>query len=566
MNRRQYDDDDDWVGEPPEGRHSRSQSNPGFWQGQRPLVVALFWGGLLVLAVVVIVLASCGTAAAAAAAKRCAEPGADWERATPAEAGMDAAKLQDAVDYGSTQTSYAVRVYRQGCLVAEDRLASRNRDAKYESWSMAKSVTSLVFGRAMQLGLVSPDDPVGSLVPEADAPHGAITLRDLLTMTSGLRWNGFRDYNIFTMRDRIRDALTLEVVRPPGTYFEYAQSAVSLLAEAVARAAGEDFEAFAQRELMGPIGIEGGTWHWERDEVGHVAGFYGVNMRPDDFGRLGELMRRDGVWRGHRLLSAEYVRRSVEPSPTNGCYGWLHWVNAGSPCIGPTVSDRPVVANRDMPEMPADMYRFSGLFGQRVTIFPTQGLVIVRTGQDPSLVPAGDESWEHELYQRVLGAITDEEVAPGGDAPADTSAHPEADYNFGTSLSEPDQFSKGFAQDALPPAGPRRARAPHVLVAHRRVGRTGRISIGVRCPPQWPAGEPGCRGTATLEGARRAVAYDIAPGATGLVRFRLTKAALTALRRARTATLDAAATNVDAADGATGRLELKVRRPLKRRR
>jgi hypothetical protein len=51
-------DDDDWVGEPPEGRHTREQSNPGFWAGQRPLVVGLFWLGLLVLAVVVVILAT----------------------------------------------------------------------------------------------------------------------------------------------------------------------------------------------------------------------------------------------------------------------------------------------------------------------------------------------------------------------------------------------------------------------------------------------------------------------------------------------------------------------------
>ena len=51
------DDDDDWVGEPPEGRHTRDQSNPGFWSGQRPLVVGLFWMGLLLLAVVVVILA-----------------------------------------------------------------------------------------------------------------------------------------------------------------------------------------------------------------------------------------------------------------------------------------------------------------------------------------------------------------------------------------------------------------------------------------------------------------------------------------------------------------------------
>ena len=54
-------------------------------------------------------------------------------------------------------------------------------------------------------------------------------------MTSGLKWNGFRDYNIFTMPDRVRDALTLESVKPPGTYFEYAQSPVSLLAEIIGR-------------------------------------------------------------------------------------------------------------------------------------------------------------------------------------------------------------------------------------------------------------------------------------------------------------------------------------------
>ena len=58
MNRHPNLDDDDWVGEPPEGRHSRAQSNPGYWATQRPLVVGLFFGGLFVLAIVVIVLAA----------------------------------------------------------------------------------------------------------------------------------------------------------------------------------------------------------------------------------------------------------------------------------------------------------------------------------------------------------------------------------------------------------------------------------------------------------------------------------------------------------------------------
>jgi CubicO group peptidase (beta-lactamase class C family) len=500
--------------------------------------------------------------AGAQAAKSCDEPAADWQRATPAEAGMDAAKLQDAIDYGTSQAAYAVRVYRHGCLVGEDRLASQNRNSTYESWSMAKSVTALVFGRAMQLGLVTPDDPVGSLVPEADEAHGRIKLVDLLTMTSGLRWNGFRDYNIFTMPDRVHDALTLEVVHPPGTWFEYAQSAVSLLAEATGRATGTDFGEFAQRDLMDHLQIERNTWNWQRDRAGHVAGFYGVNMRPDDFGRLGELMRRGGVWRGHRLLSEEFVRRAVEPSATNGCYGWLIWVNAGSPCVGPTISDRPVTPNRDMPDLPADLYRFSGLFGQLVTVFPTQGIVVVRTGSDPGLVPTGGQGWEHELYKRVLASVTDQDVAPAGDAPPGTTDDPDTDYGFHTSLSEPDQYSQGAQQAPLPPGGPRRARAPMVLPAHTRVGRTGNISIGVRCPPNHPAGDDGCRGVATLEGARRLLRYDVAPGETRLVRFRLTAARLRALRREGSATLTAKATNEDALDGATQTRGIAVTKPL----
>src|SRR3954451_10760911 len=196
---------------------------------------------------------------------------------------------------------------------------------------MVQSLTSMLFGRAMTLREASPEDPVGSLVSEADRPHGAVTLEDLLTQTSGLKWNGWRDYNVFTMPDRVRDALTLAPVHPPGTFFEYAQSPVALLAEATGRSVGEDVQAFGQRELLGPLGIPAGAWRWVRDPAGHVQGFYGVNMRPDDFARLGDLLRRGGMWRGRRLLSRRYVQSALAPSRTNGCYGWLIWVNAAAP-------------------------------------------------------------------------------------------------------------------------------------------------------------------------------------------------------------------------------------------
>ena len=468
-------------------------------------------------------LAAALAAAPAQAAKTCAEPGADWERATPAEADMDAAKLQEAMDYGSTQASFAVRVYRHGCLVAEDRQAPVNRTQTYESWSMAKSVTAMVFGRAMTRRQISPDDPVGALVPEADEGHGRISMENLLTMTSGLRWNGFRDYNIFTMRDRIRDALTLEVVKPAGTYYEYAQSPVALLAEATGRAVGEDFERFAQRELMDHLGIEDANWEWKRDEAGHVLGFMGVNMRPDDFGRLGDLMRRGGVWKGRRLLSKGFLARALAPSRTNGCYGWLIWLNAAQPCIGPTVSERPVDNSRNFPDLPPDMYNFSGLFGQIVTVFPTEDIVVVRTGQDPALVNfTGGAGWEHELYRKVLGAITGGPRSEPTGEPARVNDERESkDYGFHTAAREPDQYSKGQNPDPLPPAGPRRARAVFLGPSTTRMRAPGTVGIRIWCPAVHPPATGSCDGTATLEGARRALRFSVPAGANRIVRFRL---------------------------------------------
>jgi CubicO group peptidase (beta-lactamase class C family) len=502
----------------------------------------------------VVVLAA-AFAATPAQAKTCNEPGAAWERATPAEVGMDGAKLQAAMDDVQQRKTFAIRVYRHGCLVGEDALAASNRGSRYQSWSMAKSVVSMAFGRAMTLGLISPDDPVGSLLPEADAPHGKVTMRDLLTQTSGLRWNGFRDYDVF-MPDRVGDALTLDPVHAPGTYFEYAQSPVALLAEAVARATGEDFQAFLQRELFTPLGIPQTAWFWGRDRQGHTQGFFDLNMVPDDWGRLGELFRRGGMWKGRRLLSTRYMREAVAPTPTNGGYAWLIWTNRGESWVGPTTDTRPTYHDRMVPGIPGDMYEFSGLFDQRVTVFPGQDIVFVRLGEpaDNGANLGGGGSWESTAYRKLLDAVTDQKVVyppvKGG-----KPDHPDPDYGFGTSLAQPDQFLlKPVAPVTLPPAGPARARALRLRVAHERATRRNVVTLRATCPARAPKA---CRGTASLTGARNKP-YAIAPGQTKLLK----------LRTKRRGALTAGALNVggDAAGGTTTSIQVRVRSAKKRHR
>jgi hypothetical protein len=334
---------------------------------------------------------------------------------------------------------------------------------------------------------------------------------------------------------------------------------VALLVEAVGRAAGRDAGDFVQRELMTHVGIPAGAWTWSRDPAGHIQGFWGVQMRPDDYGRLGELLRDGGVWRGRRLLSREFVTRAIAPSPTNGCYGWYIWVNAAAPCIGPTVGSRPVSDQRDFPDLPADLYRFSGLFGQLVTVFPSQSLVIVRLGQDPGLVPAGGADWERELYRRVLSAVVDQRIPPTGQPERVNDERKSADYGFQTALFEPDQYNQGREQAPLPPAGPERARAARLRLAREVVRGDGVVLARLHCPARWLGRRlRRCAGTATLDGARAAIGYDVAGGFGRRLRFRLTPARLAALRRAGQASLSLSAVDRDAAAGTVARLAAAV--------
>ena len=380
-------------------------------------------------------------------------------------------------------------------------------------------------------------------------------------MSSGLEWNGLRDYNIFTMPNRVNDALTLRPVHPTGTYFEYAQSTVALLADAAGRSAGEDPQTFFQRELLDLIGIPADQWNWTRDRAGNIEGFKGVNMRPDDFGRLGELFRRDGVWRGKRLLSEEYVRRAVTPSRTNGCYGWLIWLNEGKPCVGVRITDRSVDDGREWPDLPVDMYRFSGLFGQLVTIFPSQGIVVVRTGQDPGLVnPAGGTDWEHELYAKVLGSVTDQKIDEAGEGGPDENGidRSNPDTGFQNAIREPDRYQQGAFADPLPPAGPRRARAAQLSLVRDRVGSRGIVAIRLACPAR--GGTGGCDGRARLDGARKRITYSVPAGTARTLRFTLSARRLKALRGTRTIDLSAVALNRAEGGSTITRRAITVRR------
>lgn len=470
-----------------------------------------------------------------AEAKTCAEPGDRWERATAAEVGMDAAKLQAAVDYAMANNALAFRVYRHGCLVAENASAPEGTSLRTQSWSMAKGVSSVAFGRAWTLGLISPDDPVGSLLPQADEAHGRMTLRDLVTMTAGNVQALAHDFNI-AMEDRIRDALTVPLIHPGGESYNYWQSAPPLVDEAVGAAAGEDFQAFFQRELLTPIGIEPQTWRWGRDRRGNTQGYFDLHMTPDDYARFGDLMRRGGVWRGRRLLSKRYVQQAVEPIAPYGCYAWFLWTHAAPECDGRS-------GEGNVKGFDPGMFEFNGLNQQLVTVFPQTDVVMVRVGA------AGTRA--RPLYEHTLAAVTDQDVPMPTIEP--DPDHPP--FRITPTVDGPAAWIDGVVQPPLPAAGPARARAVQIRTGSTRVDAKGRFVVALACPPRLPATQASCAGRATVRGAR-VRAFAVAPGTRKRLRLRLRKPL-----RTRTAKRTLTATTSDAtAAGTVARRAIAIRR------
>jgi CubicO group peptidase (beta-lactamase class C family) len=332
-------------------------------------------------------LAACGSAPAAV--RPCAPPRSDWERRAPADLGLRPAALRDALDRASRTTGAAIAVYRHGCLAAE-----RGPRTPADGWSMSKSVTSMLAGRAATLGRLGLDRPIAALYPEADAAHGALTPRALLTMTSGLHRDGARDLG--PVPDRVRDALTLPFDHAPGAHWEYGQSPVALLADTVGRAAGRDLQAFAQDELFGPLGIARRAWRWDRDRAGHTQGWAHLRMRPGDWARLGQLMLRRGRWGTRRLLSERYVAQALTRLRVNGGYGWLFWLNGGRSHRVPYASR--VTPGPVLPGAPSDLYMMVGKSGQRVYVIPSRDMVVVRLG--------GPARLDGELVRRLMRAAS----------------------------------------------------------------------------------------------------------------------------------------------------------------
>jgi CubicO group peptidase (beta-lactamase class C family) len=269
-----------------------------------------------------------------------------------------------------------VVVLKDGRLVAERYAQGFGPTTPQLGWSMTKSVTDLIAGRLVDEGKLSLDQD--HLRPEWKDGRAKITVRELLQMTSGLKWD--EDYSLGTTittmlylkGDMGSYVASQPLAHKPGTVLQYSTGSPTLLCSVIAKSDGG--ADFPRRELFAPLGLSSAVL--EPDAVGTpVCGSY-MWATPRDWAAVGEFALADGVWGSQRLLPAGWMKQSttavkVAKSDSKGyATGW--WANQAS--------DGSLVYQY----LPADAYFAEGHDGQWLIIVPSQQLVIARLGFTPT--------------------------------------------------------------------------------------------------------------------------------------------------------------------------------------
>lgn len=274
-----------------------------------------------------------------------AVPG-EWPVAEPAAQGLDGDRLValagrlERGDYGAVN---ALLVARHGVLVVERYFRGYGPDELRPLESVTKSVASALVGLAVDDALIaSLDASVCDLLPAyadlcaADPGKRAISLAHVLTMTAGLAWDEDAPpgHGPEESVDWMRVVLRQPLVDPPGTRFRYSSGSALLLSGILERVYGVSAVQVAARRLFGPLGITRYVWLPLGDGLTPTGG--GLALRPRDLAKLGQLVLDSGAFRGHRVLSAGWVRSSTSahlalpggsPYGSSGSrYGFLWWL------------------------------------------------------------------------------------------------------------------------------------------------------------------------------------------------------------------------------------------------
>jgi CubicO group peptidase (beta-lactamase class C family) len=302
-----------------------------------------------------------------------------WERSTPEAQGIDSRELIRALSRvrDDDLRLHSLIVVRNGCVVVEAYVHPYDKETLHNAKSASKSMLSAVVGIALEEGiLTSLDQTVSDFFPEyftedMDPQKRSITLRHLLTMTSGLELDepGPIEREIFASDDWIKTTFAQPMVEDPGRRFLYSSGLPHTMSGILTRTSGQSLLELSDRTLFGPLDIA--EVQWMKTPMGYYLGGGELSMRPRDMVKFGLLFLNGGRWNGKQVVPTAWVRESTRDHmvgvKADRGYGYWWWRIPGpwSWLIGDYG------------------YTAAGWGGQRIAVFPHRNMVVVVTFADP---------------------------------------------------------------------------------------------------------------------------------------------------------------------------------------
>ena len=321
-------------------------------------------------------------------------------RVAPELEQLEPAGLEAAAAYAAAHGSRALIVARHDHIVFERYWQGSSFDTLVDAQSFTPLLAALAAGAAMSHRLIGwPDEPVGAFIGEwAQDPRGAITVRNLMQMSSGLA-----PLPIAGAGDPLASALHAPLVRQPGTTRVEQAADPQLLALVVERATRQRYASYLSQALWRRIGAAD-AWLWLDRPGGSAHADCCMIARQGDWIRVGELLVRDGNYRGGEVIRPGWVGLMRAPS-------------AADPRYGAYLRFAPDNAHAEEPYATRDVFVAGGGGGNRLWLIPSLQIAILCTGQ----AAGRDPGWEDSRIPNLVIRAAHDYVPPAA-RPGDVSS------------------------------------------------------------------------------------------------------------------------------------------------
>ena len=260
---------------------------------------------------------------------------ASWTISRPEDQGMDRAKLNlAAADLAKQANLWSFVVVRNDALVFEKYFNGSDKTASNNIHSASKSILSAAVGIAIDRGFIkSIDTKVAELLPTyftkiTDPVKRTLSLRNLLTMQSGLQWTeDSTEYEIEKKPDWIQAILNLKQSKAPGTSFLYSTGNTHLMSAIIAQNTGMSLSSFVQKNIFNKLGVK--PEHWGVDPKGYNSGGYNLYITPREMAKFGMLYLNEGRWKGEQIVPRAWAIEAQEKQVNARAgfdYGFNWWI------------------------------------------------------------------------------------------------------------------------------------------------------------------------------------------------------------------------------------------------